>query len=889
MQWTSVLLLIAPVALLVMAWGGPLARRIAAGPAAGGTAGQRPALRQIIFIYLISGAAPLLFAIFWRNDATRIVIELRAIAFRSEGGGVIRKAVHEKRKGSGRIVIGDAVRTKSTQRFGTLVYRGGMLSVELPEPSQRSGLIASAGDGLLGAAIVEDNDRVCVAGACWTYDAKKRALASGKNVAEIPRRQAEIPGVGWRFPLPFAKPATAPLRTWSVDWLAHESGAIGSDQRLRSFLAWSDRGLTLMPLDREVSLVRGGKAIQIPATYEIQDGQRLRFYTLPAASGRFAAGGIAERRSVVHHAGRRSFQLDLDTPEIHALSAEELKVLETAVENRKRVALSMGDAQLVDRSLYFDGLSESVAVQANAVFDLAREFPGQSLFRIVTPRGPVESAIGKVAWIGSTDLAAVRLDVVRPPFLLLLIGLALLLLKAVSAWAIELDLTQALMAGTIEILVGMRLLLGYRVWAMPPHKLEAVELALVAWMALPWIFLAASLPKLRSRAAFPALAGLLLSAVFCFQVVDGPTKWVWLAAHALPLIVVVGRPTTSYDVLGRLRMDPIVLAAIAFTVVRAILLLFGFKESASLGARVSLSVLHIPAAAILEGIFLWRAWNHVKAHGKLTKQDLIAAAAILVFVWAIPAAITSDVGLALLNGPAFLLLLLALTRHAEAKRASWLSRALATVMVLFLAGAPLLRLALPLLGNEERLLSFASDSNYARFLHFAAPERLQEMATKRGESLAVTSAILQSYISSGFFGRGYGHTDVSPHLGDTALRDFAPAVFVAAEWGLVGTVATLLTYLLFSVIARAWLPWRDESPSPAPSIAAVAAVTITVSSIYMILANHELLLLTGKNAYLLGLDSAGDVMEFLVLIVLMGPIGRIGPIRPIRPMGGPSL
>jgi len=37
----------------------------------------------------------------------------------------------------------------------------------------------------------------------------------------------------------------------------------------------------------------------------------------------------------------------------------------------------------------------------------------------------------------------------------------------------------------------------------------------------------------------------------------------------------------------------------------------------------------------------------------------------------------------------------------------------------------------------------------------------------------------------------------------------------------------------------------------------------------MILANHELLLLTGKNAYLLGLDSAGDVMEFLGLLLLI--------------------
>jgi cell division protein FtsW (lipid II flippase) len=194
------------------------------------------------------------------------------------------------------------------------------------------------------------------------------------------------------------------------------------------------------------------------------------------------------------------------------------------------------------------------------------------------------------------------------------------------------------------------------------------------------------------------------------------------------------------------------------------------------------------------------------------------------------------------------------------------------LVVLFIAGAPLLRLVLPFVSNEEFLLAAASDSNYARFLHFAAPERLQELATKRGESLAITSAILQSYIDTGWLGVGYGHSEVSPHLGDTALRDFAPAVFVAAEWGLIGTVAMLLLYGLFGVVARPWLPWSGSNAAearPAPAVAFVAAATIAVSSCYMILANHELLLLTGKNAYLLGLDSAGDVMEMVVLLLII--------------------
>ena len=58
--------------------------------------------------------------------------------------------------------------------------------------------------------------------------------------------------------------------------------------------------------------------------------------------------------------------------------------------------------------------------------------------------------------------------------------------------------------------------------------------------------------------------------------------------------------------------------------------------------------------------------------------------------------------------------------------------------------------------------------------------------------------------------------------------------------------------------------------SPSANIAQLReSATIAVSSIYMILANHELVLLTGKNAYLLGLDSAGDVIEVIVLVAVI--------------------
>jgi cell division protein FtsW (lipid II flippase) len=850
MQWTSALLLIGPIVLLVIAL-----RR--------GRNEHRPAsLRTIFIIYVAAAAAPLLFALLWRLDATRILIELHGVAFR--GSQPIRKVVRESR---GRISIGDK---KAPQRFATLVFQQGAVSIELPPPADRAGLIGTTA-GLAGALPLENHEVLCVDQRCWTYDEGARSFTSGKHVVVIPPRQAEIPGLDWTFTLPFAAPAPATLRTWSIDWIAHDGGAVSIDRRLRSFLCYSKRRLHFVPLDRDVTLRRGGSVVAGESAITVKNGERIAFYALPSDSAAFAAPGIAERRSMIVRTGRRSFALDLDTPEVHSLTVAELRALELAYEKGARtmnVALSMGDAQLVDRSLYFSGISESVAIEANAIFQLSRFFPRNlsSQFPIVSPRGPMTGTLGAVQWLGASDVAAIRFDVLRPPLLLLIAGAVLLLLKIASAVSARLTITQTLIAGAIELLVGIRLLLGYRVWSMPPHRLEAAELALVAWMMLPWIFLAASIPVDRLRAhfgdAWPALAGLLMSAIFVLRVAGGPQRWIWFACHFVALGVALLRTRAI-----PWRHVSIPIAASLFTVIRLLLLLGGFKESINLGARLSLSVLHIPAAVILQGYFLWRTWQRVRANGRLETRDHLAALSIFLFVWCIPAALTSDIGLALLNVPLFALLYLGLARHAPSPRGRAIPYAVAALVALFIAGAPLLRLALPFIRNEEFLLGFASDSNYARFLHFAAPERLQALATKRGESLAITSAILQSYISSGIFGRGYGHSDVSPHLGDTALRDFAPAVFVAAEWGLIGTLAVLLLYLLFAVAAHPWLPWHDSSAESV--IAFVAAATITVSSCYMILANHELLLLTGKNAYLLGLDSAGDVIETLALLLLI--------------------
>jgi hypothetical protein len=77
---------------------------------------------------------------------------------------------------------------------------------------------------------------------------------------------------------------------------------------------------------------------------------------------------------------------------------------------------------------------------------------------------------------------------------------------------------------------------------------------------------------------------------------------------------------------------------------------------------------------------------------------------------------------------------------------------------------------------------------------------------------------------------------------------------------------------------RSFLPWhapgRFASPGglalgeAAAATAHLAGLTFGLASLYMILANYGLTLFTGRNAYLLGLDSRADVLESFLLALL---------------------
>lgn len=80
----------------------------------------------------------------------------------------------------------------------------------------------------------------------------------------------------------------------------------------------------------------------------------------------------------------------------------------------------------------------------------------------------------------------------------------------------------------------------------------------------------------------------------------------------------------------------------------------------------------------------------------------------------------------------------------------------------------------------------------------------------------------------------------------------------------------------------------DEPASPAglppEGVLALATLfTVALAGLYMILANYGLTFFTGKNVYLLGLDSVGDALESLALLgmaaLALGYVGRGDAVR----------
>ncbi len=246
------------------------------------------------------------------------------------------------------------------------------------------------------------------------------------------------------------------------------------------------------------------------------------------------------------------------------------------------------------------------------------------------------------------------------------------------------------------------------------------------------------------------LRGWLLSLVWCWRFGGGGMRGgVWILVHVIVALVVVARHT-GLIVRGvhwldaRLespRSPRAVLGAwvvLAFLpgVIRAGLLLLGFRESIQIGQRFALTLVHVPFGLLVEALYLLWLWRRQRGRGHLLVVDLLPALAIVLGTWVLPAMLVSDLGLALLNVPVFLIALVTLVvgvtlRGREdgfyggsygRQRAVVALPVAALVAYLLFAAFPIGARALLAVIPEQATVRLESERNYLRLLDRAYPK-----------------------------------------------------------------------------------------------------------------------------------------------------------------------
>lgn len=180
--------------------------------------------------------------------------------------------------------------------------------------------------------------------------------------------------------------------------------------------------------------------------------------------------------------------------------------------------------------------------------------------------------------------------------------------------------------------------------------------------------------------------------------------------------------------------------------------------------------------------------------------------------------------------------------------------------------------ALQILGQVSSL-----DDNRARLLQFMAPERLVSAGAASAENLRVLSAHLSDYTAP-LLGRGYmrGAT-LGAIVAPVHLSDNVSAVHLMSDFGRVSAAAYLA--MLAALVAAGASLSRPADPIAPSARRLVGLVSLTVLfgvGAYVILANLQLTLFTGRNVYLMAASSGSDLLEGLTLFALAF-FGLAGP------------
>ena len=705
------------------------------------------------------------------------------------------------------------------------------------------------------------------------YEAEIDWQPNSKTAMELPRRLTTLPVVGSQMELWTNLPWTERVYPLS-NCRSVESG-------LRSCIVHGAMDLpksesALLVMEPGVKVLRDGKeikAIKVGKPGVLAEGEAVEFNVLSTLiqrgregtnRGRYQPREVVEPKRVLSRKKLSSLNLlrdesgkaigiqaMLDQPEVEAIDLSTIKR-----DNRSSPAMGDREAFGVNDNSDWASLPHQVRFQAitNWFDEASGEVEAQGgQFVMHDDYRRETKKYGESFTIGGKDRLVLRAQKRTVPWrkIFLFLGSALVLTVTSPWWANTFAGSAFFFA--VAFLTGSRVLFRQAVAVNYPFDTESFPFTLLAAILLP-IALLIVLKFGRATFNFGAQMVRKVLAIGPFVKIRKvlPNGYVGLSLLAVVLLV----------------------ARVAF-------LMLGMKEAIMVGGvRLALSIFFVPAFLILFSAGLTKGMKQLS--GEMSKREIwgfVGFCVCLLFCQGLAGLLVSDLGTFLYAiPPALTLFLIGLwmlskgSRKGEAQMDFLRAGGLLLCPLLGIA----LVLAVPKLliqiidpSLEKKLLEegeIVTDSTLLRVLHFADENFLVNLGTDASERILQDHAIIENYARRGLRGEGYLQVEVIPLKKDTALNDNVSAVYIFGQFGVFGAGAVCLAYL------GILLSTMGSGMTMGDWMARLMAMSFAFTSVYMLAANWGLAPFTGRNMYLLGLDSNGDLMEssFLLGFLILG-------------------
>lgn len=608
-----------------------------------------------------------------------------------------------------------------------------------------------------------------------------------------------------------------------------------------------------------------------------------------------------ERRSLRATFERDGFlRLDFDTPTYVQIERSDLAELSRRAQADggrallslapERFALYAGAGEML---LSFAALGDPLGAELFSRIEPPAD-SGAAPLRVTTHSGARTYPLGSAFPLGEDSAAIVRVARLGTPWGALPLAAAVALASALAAAPLRRRLVPFVVLTGMETLLAFRALIAYEGAYLDPASSASAWGSLAALALAPFAVQAALhfASRVEGGPAEPAgrfggpagiaYAAVALSAGTIALARGGIDPFSIVIALALSLVLpaIFGiwlLPRLSRWFAAAAEDRGMAFRALLWVagslLVWRLLTLFGlgWKERIDLGPRFAVSIFYVPWA-LLAMALAWR--ERERWRGVFAVWVLLG-----VFFAAVPF-LARDLGSILIFSlPPLLLFALPFFERPGVRTALlFLPLALAVLFYALLPAIPNWR-PLPTYaearedsGKAEELVAnkVAVKRNDLRFWSRLAPEELKRVGTTEAEGFLTVMENLRAYAARGPFGRGYLAVPLSAPLTATHLNDNLSAVHLLGPFGWVGALALLLLFCGWIAASVAGAPAAPDLGALPPRAAwgLLLLWTLALAALYMLSANVELLLFTGKNIYFLAASSLSDVVEGSLLVLL---------------------